>query len=227
MKISVIVPAFNEEKNIVRVLLLLKTIKGIDEIIVVDDGSVDRTSSFASFISGVKLIKLKKNQGKTKAVMKGIKESKGEGILLFDADLFGVNEDHINEVIETFRLGFDMVIMDYGNQEWILRKILKSLPALSGVRILKKTVFNKIKFDKKDRFELETRINDYYLDHHLNIIVVSADEVRTPHKYEKYSFYKGVYLDVKAIREILMVNGAKNIPKLVSNWWKINAMRKL
>ena len=48
MKISAIIPAYNEEKNIVRVLLPLKTIKGIDEIFVVDDGSKDRTCEFVN-----------------------------------------------------------------------------------------------------------------------------------------------------------------------------------
>jgi len=94
MKLSIIIPVFNEEKTISAILkkVLLVNISGVEkEIIVVDDGSTDATASVISNIkyqiSNIKIINHKKNQGKGAAVRTGINNSSGEYILIQDADL--------------------------------------------------------------------------------------------------------------------------------------------
>jgi glycosyltransferase involved in cell wall biosynthesis len=90
-KVSIIIPAYNEEAFI---STLLKNIISIPtenigfnkEIIVVDDGSTDHTSSCVSAFPEVRCIR-QKNQGKGSAVQRGIKESTGDFILVQDADL--------------------------------------------------------------------------------------------------------------------------------------------
>lgn len=226
ISVSAIVPAYNEEKNIVYILRILKTISELTEIIVVDDGSSDRTAILASNLPGVRVITNTKNMGKTRSVIAGIKVAKNDAILMVDADLVGLESGHIQELIDTYKLGMDMVILDYGNQEFYLRKIIRSFPALSGVRIISKKEFGKIKFTTRDRFELENRINKHYLDNQLSVIVINGDTVHTPHKYEKYSFHKGIYLEARALREIFLSEGVSNIGKLVKSWWTINARRK-
>lgn len=223
--IAAIVPAYNEQKNIKRVLTVLAGMKEFSEVILVDDGSSDLTTDIARSVAGVKVIALKKNRGKTTAVRTAIKKSTCEDIMLIDADLFGLEPHHLQEIIDTYEQEFDMVILDYGNQELYLRKIFRSFPALSGVRIFKKSEFMKVPFKKKDRFELETRLNDHYLDNKLSIIVVTGEGIHTPHKYQKYSFHKGLYLEAKALKEIFLSNGPTHIGKLVKRWWEINEKR--
>jgi len=63
MKISCIVPAFNEESTISDVLKNIKKVKTIREIIVVDDGSTDNTFRQAKS-EGVKVIRHSSNKGK-------------------------------------------------------------------------------------------------------------------------------------------------------------------
>src|SRR3989344_3162202 len=92
MKLSIIIPVYNEEATIVEVLkrVLNEKIPGIEkEIIVVDDGSTD-SSKFKilnSKITGVKKIFHNKNLGKGAAVKTGIKNSTGDYIIIQDADL--------------------------------------------------------------------------------------------------------------------------------------------
>ena len=82
---SIIVPAFNEEKRISKVLSSLKKSFPEQEIIVVDDGSTDKTSEIALRHKCV-LIKLKKNSGKGIAVKKGFLKAKGKVIGFVDCD---------------------------------------------------------------------------------------------------------------------------------------------
>ncbi len=93
-ELSIIIPAYNEEKRII------KTIQSIDEylnsknihaeIIVVDDGSKDNTisvvQSLVFSIPNLKIVSYKKNKGKGYAVAKGVFESLGQYILFTDAD---------------------------------------------------------------------------------------------------------------------------------------------
>ena len=91
MKISVIIPCFNEEKTILEILKKVNLEKSsLDlEIIVSDDGSNDNTIDLLKQNLNLydKLIENKVNLGKGAALKKGIEESSGELILFQDADL--------------------------------------------------------------------------------------------------------------------------------------------
>ena len=76
-KLSIVIPIFNEEKNIIKLFKKLKKINlnNIDfkkEIIAIDDGSTDKSLSILKKISGIKVLK-QRNHGKGKAVQHGIK----------------------------------------------------------------------------------------------------------------------------------------------------------
>jgi len=79
----VIIPAYNEEKRIGKVLQGIPEF--VDEVIVVDDGSKDKTSEVARKF-GVEVIRLERNEGKGKAMSEGIKEASGDIIVFIDAD---------------------------------------------------------------------------------------------------------------------------------------------
>lgn len=89
MKLSIIIPVYNEEKTIAELINKVKAVKIPDitkEIIVVDDGSADQSVKNIPK-EGINLLKHDKNQGKGAAVKTGIKEASGEYILIQDADL--------------------------------------------------------------------------------------------------------------------------------------------
>jgi dolichol-phosphate mannosyltransferase len=90
MKLSVLIPVYNEEKTISKVIDIVKKadIGKVDkEIIVVDDGSKDNTLVALKKIKGIKLIAHKKNSGKGAAIRTAIKHATGDIIIVQDADL--------------------------------------------------------------------------------------------------------------------------------------------
>ncbi len=114
VKISIIIPAYNEEKRLPATLEkisgFIKQKKLNAEIIVVDDGSTDRTVEAASGFSGarVRVIKNPKNMGKGYSVRNGALNCAGEIILFTDADL-STPIKHLEEFIEFHRQGYDVV----------------------------------------------------------------------------------------------------------------------
>ena len=117
MKLSVIIPAYNEEKR------LPKTLKSIDEylkrqnypyqIIVVNDGSRDRTSqtvvNLQKEIANLKLIDRKINKGKGYSVKEGMLAGQGDYRLFMDADN-STSIDQIEKMWAWFEKGYDVVI---------------------------------------------------------------------------------------------------------------------
>ena len=93
MKLSIVIPVFNEEKTISEILKRVNEvlISGVEkQIIVVNDGSTDGTrnaiSNFSA-LSNIKVINHSENQGKGAAVRTGIKNASGDYIIIQDADL--------------------------------------------------------------------------------------------------------------------------------------------
>ncbi len=89
--ISIIIPVYNEEKTINRVIQSVVGVKLPEwkkEIIVVDDGSTDGTKGvLKKWNSDCRVIYKSKNEGKGSAVVEGLKKATGSIILIQDADL--------------------------------------------------------------------------------------------------------------------------------------------
>jgi glycosyltransferase involved in cell wall biosynthesis len=123
MRLSIIIPAFNEEKTIADVIdALVREIPEVFEIIVVDDGSTDRTSQIAETycqkLPQMRLIRQPRNQGKTAALRTGFAASTGDVVLVQDADLEYDPVD-IPELVDPIEKGKADVV--YGSRFMIRR----------------------------------------------------------------------------------------------------------
>ncbi len=118
MELSIIIPAYNEEDRIIRTLentlLYLNQQEYTSEVIVVSDGSTDRTQSVAaSFQSGEKVtlksLEYYPNRGKGYAVRYGMLKGRGHYILFMDAD-YSVPIKEAEKGIHLVKSGYDIAI---------------------------------------------------------------------------------------------------------------------
>ena len=90
MKLSIIIPAYNEVKTIQEIIRRVQATGLADEILVIDDGSTDGTREILERLpkgEKIKVIFHERNQGKGKAVRTGIQNASGDVLLIQDADL--------------------------------------------------------------------------------------------------------------------------------------------
>jgi len=106
-QVSVVIPAYNEEEGIADVITRVTARAHWREVLVVDDGSHDRTADRAA-AAGARVVRHPYNKGNGAAVKTGIRESRGDVVLLMDAD-----GQHDPEDMERLVAGvgvYDMVI---------------------------------------------------------------------------------------------------------------------
>lgn len=104
LSVSVVIPAFNEEKTVAEVVEAARNSDMVTEVIVVDDGSTDSTAEVAEN-AGAKVIRHTSNRGKGAALRTGFKHSKGEIVAFVDADLKNMTTEKLEKMIKPILRG--------------------------------------------------------------------------------------------------------------------------
>jgi len=129
MKLSIIIPVYNEEKTILKVLDKVKKVKLNDitkEIILVDDFSTDGTKNILSELkdSSLKIFFHQKNHGKGAAIRTALKHATGDIIIIQDADLEYEPEEY-PKLLEPIIENETKVV--YGSRLKAIRKNIKNM----------------------------------------------------------------------------------------------------
>jgi len=173
MRVATLIPAYNEEKNIANVVV--KTKKHTDLVLVVDDGSQDKTREVAKN-AGATVISYTQNKGKAEAMRIGFKECIKSGVdvvVVLDAD--GQHDpDEIPQFLEKIKEGFDIVV----GARWFDRSVMpkirifansfsswvtslvcgtRILDSQSGYRAIRIPVIKKIPLTSQ-RYQIETEM---------------------------------------------------------------------
>lgn len=159
LRVAAIVPAYNEEATLTEVLSVLKSTPGIDEILVVSDGSTDGTVEIARGM-GMRTIHLRKNQGKGRAMAVGVAHTDAPILLFVDGDIMNLTGELLSRLIEPVLSGHSDMNVGIRNRGQIINAIQDSTgPLLSGIRCLRRSVFEAVPDSHLEGFAVETGLN--------------------------------------------------------------------
>lgn len=204
MNVAVIIPAHNEADRVGRVLDAVLAADGVSSIIVVDDGSTDRTSEVASGYDGVRVERLAKNRGKGGAMLHGASVAADADILLFlDADLIGLRPAHVCSLIRPVVSGeADMALGKFtgGRGATDLAQFL--VPFITGQRSIRRQLFQDIPDLDRVGFGIEMAITLHVKAARLPVATVLLPGITHPMKEEKLGLLKGVRARAKMYAEM-------------------------
>lgn len=199
--ISVIIPVYNEERTISSIVEIVKTWGKALEIIVVNDGSTDKTEgALKQFSNSIIVVSRPENKGKGYSMAEGIRATRGELLMFLDGDVVGLTHKDLDTMVRPIvTKKADMVI---GVARFWHMGSFEPYNDLSGERvILRKNVVKYLRGMKDVGYGIELFLNDI----HKNKRVVS---VRLPHvfiigKMEKQSMPDAARMYVKEARELV------------------------
>ena len=146
-RLSVVVPLFNEEENVALLVAAVRDALSADpswELVLVDDGSSDRTAAVAEAAGNdprVRTVRLARNYGQTLAMQAGFDQARGAVVVSMDGDLQNDPRD-IPRMVATLDSGYDLVagyrerrqdkVLTRKIPSWVANRIILTL---TGVRV--------------------------------------------------------------------------------------------
>ncbi|HXG58998.1 MAG TPA: glycosyltransferase family 2 protein [Thermoanaerobaculia bacterium] len=161
MGTSAIIAAYNEEKTIADVLRVLTRSPLIQEIIVVSDGSTDRTVEIARTFD-VKTIALRENCGKGHAMRVGVDNAAHDVLFFCDGDMYSITDEHLEALILPVLRGecdMNIGVRDRGPLLNFLHLKMQCGPVLSGIRVMRREVFEAVPQQYQERYKIEAALN--------------------------------------------------------------------
>jgi glycosyltransferase involved in cell wall biosynthesis len=208
MGVSCIICAYNEAPRIGAVLSAVSTHPLVDEVIVVDDGSIDGTADVVRAFPSVRLISYAPNRGKSFAMAAGVAAAKNATLMLLDADLKGLTAQDVAALAEPVLSGrADLGISLRGNSLRVYR--LLGLDFVSGERVLRRELLSEVlaEIQGLPRFGIEVFMNERIIARRLSIAVVRWSRVMQARKAEKLGLWKGTVAEFRMLRDLARVKG--------------------
>lgn len=202
-QLAVVIPALNEEGTIPEIVRV--ALKLTPEVVVVSDGSTDRTAEVAR-LSGARVVELDHNVGKGPALYAGLLATEAEYVLLLDADLVGLRPEHLSRLLEPVQRGeLDMAIGVFEDGGFMTDFGNKMTPFLSGQRACRRDWLLKVPRLSVERWP-EPPITSALKRGGARWGYVELPQVTQVMKEEKRGFWRGVkhrskmYLDLLGYR---------------------------
>jgi polyisoprenyl-phosphate glycosyltransferase len=204
MAVTAIIPAYNEEKTIENVLSVLKESRLTDRIIVVSDGSEDQTVNVVMKHEDIEIIELLENRGKGGAVKAGLDRCESDIILILDADLIGLTEQHIEALLEPVVKGKAEMSVGIFEKGRVATDIAQKVaPFLSGQRALKRELLENISDLDLTRFGIEVALHQQSEEFGIATALVQLPDLSHVMKEEKLGFARGLLARAKMYWEII------------------------
>ncbi len=189
--VSVVIPAYNEESTIEGVIEAVMEARCAGELVVVSDGSSDRTALLAKQLGAV-VIELPRNMGKGAAIKAGLEKCSGQVILLLDADLVGLTPRHVTDLIEPVMSGrVDMSVGVFSKGRFSTDLAHRLSPFLSGQRAIKREVIDKLQSLERKGYGVEAALSVFVRKSGIKVVTVKLESLTHVMKEEKLGIWAG------------------------------------
>lgn len=161
MGVSAIIAAYNEELTIAGVLDALRRSPDVDDIIVVSDGSTDGTVDIARS-HGVRTVALRDNRGKGYAMRLGVEHARNDVLFFVDGDMTNLTEEHVRTLVHPVledQCDMNVGVRHRGLIADFFHLRLHFGPVLSGIRVMRRMVFDVVPVRYMERFKIELALN--------------------------------------------------------------------
>lgn len=206
-KITCIIPAYNEEKNIRKILNITSGLIWdiLFEVIVINDFSTDNTKKIIQEYPNISFIDNKKNLWKTKSVEKWVKKANWEYILLLDADLLYLTKEDIIKLIAPIINNTADVTFSFRKNSWPLFPF-KKIDYCTWERVIEKKILLEIYNTEKNIYWywLEILMNKLIISNSLRLKVIFWKNVENSYHVEKNGFIKWWIKNLKIWRDIVV-----------------------
>lgn len=203
MKTVAVIPAFNEELTLGQVIDVVKKVDLVDRIVVISDGSTDQTALVARR-RGAEVIELEHNVGKGGALKVGIDRADADVFVFLDADLVGLTEQHIRDLLQPVLEGkTDMTIgiFDHGRVATDLAQAVA--PHLSGQRAVTRNILQAVSGLDMTRFGVEMALTRYIRENNVQVVEVPLENLTHRMKEEKLGLMRGFLARMKMYWEVI------------------------
>jgi len=204
VEVAAIIPAYNEDKTIGPILSVLQKCPQVKQIIVVSDGSTDRTVKVALSFDGVEVVELPCNIGKGGAIMAGLKRTQAEVLLFLDADLIGLTSEHVSSLLTpVLESNAQMAVGVFERGRMATDLAQKMAPFLSGQRVLTRNLLEKVVDLDISRFGVEVMLHRFAEEHKVPTVTVCLSDLSHVLKEEKLGIWKGSQARLQMYWEII------------------------
>lgn len=211
--VAAIVPAYNEQETIGPVVRVLVASPLVQEVIVISDGSTDRTAEVAKTAGADLVRQLPIKSGKGAAMLHGVTVTRAPVIVFFDADLRGLTEDHVERLLLPVLSGSRAMNVGLRDKGPLLTRFIRYLPLIGGERAMHREVIERVPPQFLQGFMVESALNYYCRSRRLRYGGVKLEGLSMRRKFEKVGVARSVreYLHMtwQIVKAMLIVRIAR------------------
>ena len=217
VRISAIIPAYNEEPTITGVVEALRASPHVREVIVVCDGSTDRTAERAR-MAGATVFDLPNNAGKGAAMLHGLTHTDASVVAFFDADLIGLTPDHVERLVFPVLSGSRVMNVGIRDRGPIISRLASRLPLIGGERVMLRQVIERVPTEYLQGYMIESALNYYCRSRALPYGGVFLPGLGIRRKYEKVGWRRGVVEYAKMTWQIVVAMASVRVGRFLKRF---------
>ncbi len=191
-RVAALIAAYNEEVTIENVVKTIVDSKLFDEVIVISDGSTDKTAEVARNAGATLVHELPIKGGKGAAILHGLTHTDAPILFLADADLWGLTKQHLEAILNPVLSGKRVMSVGVRDRGRLVTWITAHVPLIGGERAMMRHVIENINPKYLQGFMIESALNYHCRADGFPYGAVICHGLHIRRKIDKVGFWRSV-----------------------------------